>query len=90
MAKTKLKEESPSINGIPKRRMHSIHPWEVQHHPEHSEIEAYIEITGEWEIIAEIKSINHVAIAEHIVALVNEHNQKPMPETANDAKASRR
>lgn len=90
MAKTKLKEEPISINGILKRRMHSIHPWEVQHHPEHSEIEAYIEITGDWEIIAEIKGINHVAIADFIVALANEHNQKPMPETANDAKASRR
>jgi len=79
MAKTKFKAEPVSIGNILKRRMHSIHPWEVQHHPEHSEIEAYIEITGEWEIIAEIKSINHVAIADFIVALVNEHNNKPIP-----------
>ena len=76
MPKAKLKSADEPINHILKRRMHSIHPWEVQHHPDHSEIEAYIEITGEWEIIAEIKSINHVAIAEFIVALGNEHNQK--------------
>ena len=80
MAKAKLKVELQPSNGILKRRMHSIHPWEVQHHPEHSEIEAYIEITGEWEIIAEIKSINHVAIADFIVALANQHNQKPLSE----------
>lgn len=76
MAKAKLKIEPLPINSILKRRTHSIHPWEVQHHPDHSEIEAYIEITGEWEIIAVIKSINHVAIAEFLVALTNEHNQK--------------
>ncbi|MDE1901262.1 MAG: hypothetical protein KGI37_06445 [Alphaproteobacteria bacterium] len=76
MAKAKLKIESLPINSILKRRTHSIHPWEVQHHPDHSEIEAYIEITGEWEIIAVIKSINHVAIADFLVALANEHNQK--------------
>ncbi|MDE2029556.1 MAG: hypothetical protein KGI97_03225 [Alphaproteobacteria bacterium] len=70
--------------------MHSIFPWEVQHQPDHSEIEAYIEITGEREIIAEIKSINHVAIAEFIVALVNEHNRKQISETMNNSKTSRR
>jgi hypothetical protein len=36
---------------------------------------AAIEITGKWETIAVVKSINHVAIAEFIVALANEHNQ---------------
>jgi len=76
MPKAKLKTEPAQFNTILKRKTHSIHPWEVQHHPEHSEIEAYIEITGEWEIIAEIRSINHVAIADFIVALANEHNQK--------------
>ena len=75
MGKTKLKAKPLPISDILKRRMHSIHPWEVQHHPEHSEIEAYIEITGEWEIIAKIRSINHVAIADFIVALANEHNR---------------
>lgn len=78
MGKAKLNMEPPAINSLLKRRMHSIHPWEVQHHPEHSEIEAYIEINGDWEIIAVIQSINHVAIADFIVALVNEHNQKPI------------
>ena len=76
MPKAKLKAEPDSMSSLLKRHMHSIHPWEVQHHPDHSEIEAYIEITGEWEIIAKIKSINHVAIAEFLVALANEHNRK--------------
>jgi hypothetical protein len=90
MARAKLKEQAPTINGILKRRVHPIHPWEVQHQPCHSEIEAYVEITGKSEIIAEIRGINHVAIAEFIVALANEHNQRPMPEPVNDFKISKR
>ncbi len=80
-------------DGIPsplRRHLHSIKPWDFQHHPDHSEVEAYVEITGKWEIIADIKGINHVAIAEFIVALANEHNRKPIPATINDPKASKR
>jgi hypothetical protein len=76
MAKAKTRPEEISANDILKRKMHSIHPWEVQHQPNFSEIEAYSEITGEWEIIAEIKTINHVAIANWIAALANEYNNK--------------
>jgi hypothetical protein len=90
MAKAKLKEEFPTINGILKRRVHSIHPWSLQHHPDHSEIEAYIEITGKMEIIAVIKSINHADIAEFIVALANEHNRKPILESITNPNASKR
>jgi hypothetical protein len=91
MAKAKLKiEEQPVNELLLKRRMHSIHPWSVQHHPDHSEIEAYVEITGEMEIIAVIQSINHADIAEFIVALANEHNRKPILESINNPSASRR
>jgi hypothetical protein len=88
--KLKQKTTAESVPASLKRRVCSIYPWEVQHQPNHSEIEAYVEITGEWEIIAEIKGINHVAIAEFIVALANEHNQKPILESINNSSASRR
>ncbi len=75
MAKAKTKDEPFNVGDILKRKMHSIHPWEVQHHPDFSEIEAYSELTGDWEIIAVIKTINHVAIATWISALANEYNR---------------
>lgn len=90
--KRKLDSFMPD-DGIPpplRRHLHSIQPWDFQHQPDHSEIEAYVEITGKWEIIADIKGINHVAIAEFIVTLANEHNRKPILETINDPKASKR
>ena len=52
----------------------AFHPWEVQHQPDHSEIEVYVEATGQWEIIAEIAGEDHVAIADTIVALANSKN----------------
>ncbi len=52
-----------------------FHPWEVQHQPEHSEIEVYVEATGQWEIVAEISGEDHIAIAETIVALANAKNR---------------
>lgn len=76
MAKTKAKWEPPPTGDILKRKVHPFHPWDVQHHPYHSEIEAYNEITGVWEIIAEIKGLNHVAVAEFIAALANGHNSR--------------
>ena len=90
MAKAKQKIEITSVPSPLKRHLHAIHLWEFQHQPNHSEIEAYVEITGEWEIIADVKGINHVAIAEFIVALANEHNRRPIPENNNDPKASKR
>jgi len=91
MGKTKLKIEPQPFNEmLLKRRMHFIHPWSVQHHDGFSEIEAYIEITGEMEIIAVIQSINHVDIAEFIVGLANEHNSKSFDQIANDPSASKR
>ena len=34
-------------------------------------------MTGEWEVIATIKGINHIEISEFILLLVNTHNQDP-------------
>lgn len=91
MAKTKLKIEPQAVNqALLKRKMHGIYPWSVQHQDGFSEIEAYVEISGEIEIIAVINGINHVDIAEFIVALANEHNQKPTLQAVVDPSASKR
>lgn len=79
-------EEIPSaetILGWLKEELHSTLPWEVQHHPYHSEIEAFIEKTGRWEIIATIKCENHIAIANTIRNAVNKYTQTR--DAANDA-----
>lgn len=58
-------------------RLHDLHPWDVQHHPDCSEIEAYVELSGEWELVATIKGANHIEISQFILSLVNAHNQDP-------------
>ena len=78
-------DEIPSaaeIYTMLKEDLHSEHPWEVQHHPEYSEIEAYITRTGQWQIIATIKCENHVMISDMIVTVFNRYTQ---PEAANAA-----
>lgn len=81
MAKTNQKSKAKSVpeqqpdKTFRLKRMYFIHNWEAQHHPDHSEIEAYSELEGEHVIIADIKTANHVALADFIVAVVNQHNQ---------------
>ena len=53
----------------------TAHSWEVQHQPDHSEIEAYVEASGKWEIIADIKGVDHVALAGFIVQIVNRQSE---------------
>lgn len=65
---------------IPKlKRVHSVHPWEVQHFDNYSSIKAWVEISvpSQMEIIAVIQGINHVAVADFIAKLANLYNQNP-------------
>ncbi len=76
MARKKIKTDAAAERDAPQlRKVHPIQPWSVQHHPDHSEIEAYSEIEGNFTIIADIKTVNHVAIANFITALANAYNQ---------------
>jgi hypothetical protein len=69
--------DAATISKWIKDSVHSNYPWEVQQQPEHSEIEAFIAATGEWEIIATIKCENHFEVASLIVTLVNRWTQQP-------------
>ena len=80
MAKQSNKQaEAPAVveTTFKQKRLHDLHPWSVQHYGGYSEIRAYIEITGQWEVIIETKSINHIAIADFIIFVVNAHNRDP-------------
>ncbi|MDX2028388.1 MAG: hypothetical protein SFW62_07110 [Alphaproteobacteria bacterium] len=52
-----------------KESIYLLMPWSCNHHPNYSEIVAYIPTTGEWEVIAEI----HDAVgidAEHLAGFI--------------------
>jgi hypothetical protein len=59
------------------RRLHGMYPWDIQHHPGHSEIELYSELSGEWEVPIVVSGLNHVAIAEFIISAANQRNLTP-------------
>lgn len=58
--------------------IYALQPWVCQHYPDHSEIEAYVEATGDWEAVAEVhQTAGHSAeaLADYIVRVIND-NQK--------------
>jgi hypothetical protein len=58
----------------PKEAGYTIMPWSCNHHPTFSEIEAYIPITGNFEIIADIhdsKGVDAEIVAGLLVRAVN-------------------
>ena len=53
---------------------YTLMPWSCNHYPDYSEIEAYIPITGEWEIVASIhdaKGVDAEVMAGLIARAVN-------------------
>lgn len=57
---------------------HTLMPWSCHHATNHSEITAYSEASGAWEIIAEIKEsagVDAEKAAEFITQVVNEYDQ---------------
>lgn len=51
-----VKSEKPKNAEIKYKKIYSLHPWECRHHQYHSEITAYVEASGEWEVVSIIRS----------------------------------
>jgi hypothetical protein len=69
-ADKKLKDKS--VTG--KESAYMLMPWSCNHHPTFSEIEAYLPITGSWEIIADIhdtRGVDAEILANLITRAVN-------------------
>jgi hypothetical protein len=61
------------------RLFYSIHPWESRHHENYSEIVAYVEASGEWETVLDIRptsGVSHETMAASILSLIHEHQEK--------------
>jgi hypothetical protein len=57
---------------------YTLMPWSCNHYPTYSEIEAYIPITGDWEIIADIhdtKGVDAEILAGLIARAVNSYEK---------------
>ena len=60
------------------KRFYSAQPWQCRNHEDHSEIVAYVEASGAWEVIATIKitsGISADAMAQFICGLVNDYQK---------------
>jgi hypothetical protein len=60
------------------KKYYAIHPWRCEHKPEHSDIMAYAESSGTWEIIARVRvTSGHSAetLATFITNLVNDYQE---------------
>jgi len=73
--------KTPEEQSVVKKpiNFYSIHPWVIQHQSEYSQIEAYVEASGEWEIILNVRSTSgasHITMAEYILSIVHEHQKK--------------
>lgn len=53
----------------PQESAYTLMPWSCNHYPTYSEIEAYLPVTGDWEIIADIHDTRGVD-AEVVAGLI--------------------
>ncbi|SHK84257.1 hypothetical protein SAMN05444159_4334 [Bradyrhizobium lablabi] len=61
------------------RQFYAAHPWECRHHEAHSDIAAYVEASGEWEMILTVHPTSGASaevVAAYIAAIINEHQSK--------------
>ena len=61
-----------------KESAYTMMPWSCNHHPTFSEIVAYVPITGDWEIIADIhdtRGVDAEIVAGLIVRAVNDYDR---------------
>ena len=61
------------------RPLFAVAPWSTKHEATRSTIEAYVEITGDWETVAEVNDdagIDAEATANFIARVVNEHEKQ--------------
>jgi len=62
----------------PQEAAYTFMPWSCNHYPAYSEIEAYVPITGEWEIIADVhdtKGVDAEVVAGLIARAVNRYEK---------------
>ena len=72
-------DKKPSAEKLTNRESaYTMMPWSCNHHPTFSEIEAYVPITGNWEIIADIhdtKGVDAEIVAGLITRAVNRYEK---------------
>ena len=64
-------------------------PWTVQHKSDHSDIEAYIAESDEWETIATITSstnFTHIELSDFLIRAVNQY--QPMRDVLREARTA--
>ena len=76
MSKAEKKPKSRILTGA--EAAYTTMPWSCNHHPTFSEIEAYIPITGDFEIIADIhdtRGVDAEVVAGLITRAVNDYER---------------
>jgi hypothetical protein len=61
------------------KSFYAVNPWECRHHQNYSEIIAYVEASGTWEIIANIRQTSGASaetMASFICKIVNENQER--------------
>lgn len=70
----------PQIPARKPRCYYTVHPWQCLHNKDNSEIQAYVEASGEWETVAVVNPTSGASaesLAHYICNLINkdrEHN----------------
>ena len=76
MSKTDKKLKAKTLTA--EESGYTLMPWSCNHYPTYSEIEAYIPITGDWEIVADIhdtKGVDAEVLAGLITRAVNSYEK---------------
>ena len=71
----KLKLQNPTHEP---KRFYSAQPWQCRNHKDHSEIVAYVEASGTWEVVAIINTTSGISadgVAQFICGLVNDYQK---------------
>lgn len=61
------------------RAYYSVHPWQCRHNKESSEIQAYVEASGQWEIVAIVNPTSGASpetMASYLCNLNNESQER--------------
>jgi hypothetical protein len=72
-----LKKKSQPAPAVQGRSVFATAPWTARHHNDHSEIDAYIEATGDWATLTKIcdaTGVDAEATANFIVRAVNAYD----------------
>src|SRR6266851_1772305 len=61
------------------RQFNAAHPWQCRHKKTRSDIEAYVEASGEWETILTVHPTSGACaetLANYVASIMNEHQSK--------------